>query len=76
VGIDEGTVLMVTPDGMWSVLGRSAIIVVDARGATITRAASPLLGATNMRVSVLPAGSTYDPRTGAVLLPNSTQAGR
>jgi cyanophycinase len=76
VGIDEGTVLMVTPDGMWSVLGRSAIVVFDARSANITRVGSPLLGATNMRVSLLPAGSTYEPRSGAVTLPNATQASR
>jgi cyanophycinase len=71
VGIDEGTVLEVTPDGMWAVLGASAVIVLDARRAKVTSQARPALGATDMRVSVLPAGSTFDPRTGRGILPPS-----
>jgi cyanophycinase len=71
VWIDEGTVLMVTPDGDWRVLGRSAVIVFDARAASVTAPSAPLLGATDVRVSVLPAGSRYDPRRGAAVLPGS-----
>src|SRR4051812_13373655 len=55
VGIDEGTALKVAPDGRWSVLGRSAVIVVDARAAHVTAASQPLLGATGVHLSVLPA---------------------
>jgi cyanophycinase len=71
VGIDEGTVLEVTPDGRWAVLGASAVIVLDARQASVTSQSGPRLGATDLRVSVLPAGSTYDPRTGRGILPPS-----
>jgi cyanophycinase len=69
VGIDEGTVLKVTPDGMWTVLGRSSVIVFDARNSRVTSTGAPVLGGTDMRVSVLPAGSTYDPKTGRATLP-------
>lgn len=69
VGIDEGTALDVAPDGRWSVFGRSAVIVVDARQARVTSASEPLLGATNVRVFVLPAGSTYDPVSGVGSIP-------
>jgi cyanophycinase len=71
VGIDEGTVLEVTPDGRWTVLGASSVIVLDARQARVTSPARTTLGATDMRVSVLPAGSTFDPRTGRGILPPS-----
>lgn len=71
VGIDEGTVLEVTPDGRWAVLGASAVIVLDARQAKVTSQTRPALGATDIRVSVLPAGSTFDPRTGRGILPPS-----
>ncbi|HEY0527377.1 MAG TPA: cyanophycinase [Gemmatimonadaceae bacterium] len=67
VGIDEGTVLEVAPDGKWTVLGRSSVMVFDARAAKVTSA--PALGATDIRVSVLPAGSTFDPQTGRATLP-------
>lgn len=71
VGIDEGTAVRVYPDGHWEVLGRSAAIVIDARHARITPPGAPRLGATDMRLSVLPAGSTYDPRSGRATLPGS-----
>jgi cyanophycinase len=67
VGIDEGTVLEVAPDGKWTVLGRSAVMVFDARAAKVT--SPPALGATDIKVSVLPAGSTFDPQTGRAMLP-------
>jgi cyanophycinase len=69
VGIDEGTALEVTPDGLWTVMGRSSVIVLDARRSTVTTASAATLGAVNIRVSVLPAGSRYDPRTGEASLP-------
>lgn len=69
VGIDESTALRVYPDGHWQVYGASAAIVFDARSATITPSNAPKLGAFGMRVSILPAGSTFDPRTGKATLP-------
>ena len=68
VGIDESTALEVGPDGVWRVLGESAAVVYDARRAAITAKGSPALGATGVRLDVLPAGSTYDPKTGAAVL--------
>jgi cyanophycinase len=69
VGIDEGTAVRVDPDGRWTVEGASAAVVYDARGAAVTPVAAPRLGATGLRVHVLPAGSTFDPRTGRAELP-------
>ncbi|HEV7836964.1 MAG TPA: cyanophycinase [Gemmatimonadaceae bacterium] len=69
VGIDEGTVLKVTPDGKWTVLGKSAVLVLDARNSRVTSPGSSVLGATDIKVSVLPAGSTFDPQTGRAALP-------
>ena len=69
VGIDEGTALKVAPDGRWAVFGRSSVVVIDARSAHVTTSSQPLLGGTNIRVSVLPAGSTYDPVTGEASIP-------
>ena len=69
VGIDEGTALKVSPDGRWAVLGRSAVVVFDARAARVSSENRPLLGATNVRLSVLPAGSTYDPVSGEAVIP-------
>jgi len=69
VGIDEGTALEVSPTGMWTVIGRSSVMILDARRARVTTASSPTLGATDIRVSVLPSGSTYNPGTGVASLP-------
>jgi cyanophycinase len=69
VGIDEGTVLKVTGDGKWTVLGRGTVMVLDARASRITLPGQPALGATAVKVSVLPAGSTFDPETGRGSLP-------
>jgi cyanophycinase len=71
VGIDEGTALKVTPDGKWMVLGKSAIIILDARRSPVTSSGQPILGAANIQVSVLPAGSTYDPGSGLATLPGT-----
>ena len=69
VGIDEGTALEVRPDGSWRVLGESAVIVYDARQARISPLAGPGLGATELRVHVLPQGSAFDPKTGRATFP-------
>lgn len=71
IGIDESTVLEVDPDGMWRIRGRSAAVVYDARHADLTPSGAPVLGATGVRVQILPAGSTYDPSTGRATLPHA-----
>lgn len=64
VGIDEGTALRVDPDGRWGVEGASAVIIYDARKASITAPAAPVLGTSGVQVHLLPAGSSFDPATG------------
>jgi cyanophycinase len=71
IGIDESTALVVEPGKPWSIIGESAAIVYDARHATVTGTSAPILGATDMRMQVLPAGSTFDPATGAAHLPSA-----
>jgi cyanophycinase len=70
VGIDESTALIVHPDGHWSVMGESAASVYDARHAKITAAGAPVLGESGLILDVLPAGSSYYPATGKVVLPH------
>jgi cyanophycinase len=69
VGIDEATAVEVQPDGTWRILGKSVAVVFDARKAGITPVGAPALGASDVRLSVLPAGSTYDPKSGKTVLP-------
>jgi cyanophycinase len=69
VGIDEGTALRVDPDGRWGIEGASAVFIYDARTAAITPPGAPRLGAASVRLHLLPAGSTFDPRTGEARLP-------
>jgi cyanophycinase len=71
IGIDESTALEVPPSGPLRILGESAAFVVDARGAKVTPAGAPALGASGLRLSILPAGSTYDLATGVATLPES-----
>lgn len=73
VGIDESTALLVQPDGMWRVLGASAVVVYDARNASITGTSAPTLGAAGIAMHVLPAGSSFDPKTGKAALPATTE---
>ena len=68
-GIDESTALIVESSGTWRVSGESVVVVYDARGAATTSAGARVLGASNMRMHVLPAGATFDPRTGESRLP-------
>ena len=65
VGIDESTALVADSLGQWSVIGASAAIAYDARGATITDPSRRTLGATGVRVDILPPGSLYDPASPA-----------
>lgn len=76
VGIDESTALEVGPDGVWRVLGASVAIVFDARTSPITPASAPVLGATEVRQHVLPAGGSFDPRSGQARLPEKTRLSR
>jgi cyanophycinase len=69
VGVDEGTALEVAPDGKWTVLGRSAVMILDARRSRVTSSTAAALGAADVRISILPAGSTYKPESGEATLP-------
>ncbi|MGH7511985.1 MAG: cyanophycinase [Gemmatimonadales bacterium] len=69
VGIDESTAIEVSPDGRWHVLGESDVVVYDARHAHVTPPGAPLLGATDLRVHLLPSGSVYDPANGRATMP-------
>jgi len=69
VGIDESTALEVDPNGVWRILGKSVAVVYDARHAAVTSPRATVLGASDVRMHVLPAGSQYDPRTGKTKLP-------
>jgi cyanophycinase len=71
IGIDESTALEVGPGDEWRVLGANAIVVYDARDARLGENGSTL-GASGIRMSVLPAGSRYDPTTGRATLPAAT----
>ncbi len=71
VGIDESTALRVDADGRWTVEGASTAIIYDARSAEITPADAAPLGASSVRLHILPAGSTFDPGTAQARLPGS-----
>ena len=68
IGIDESTALIVSPSGPWQIIGASQATVYDARQATITPTGKTL-GASDIRMHVLPAGSTFDLTTGRAVLP-------
>lgn len=63
-GIDEATAILVRPDGKWEVLGESQVFVVDARKATVSRAASKRLGGHGLALHLLLPGDIFDPVTG------------
>ena len=65
IGIDESTALLVRPDGTWEILGASVAVVFDARKSKVTVPQSTL-GASDIRMHVLPAGSLFEPGTGTV----------
>ena len=71
VGIDESTALRVDPDGRWAVEGASTAVIYDARAAEVTPPAASPLGASSVRLHILPAGGTFDPRTAQARLPRS-----
>src|SRR5688500_10551092 len=63
VGIDESTAIQVNPGGCWDVVGAGQVVIYDPRSARVTTGAAPL-GAAGVKMSVLPAGSRYEPETG------------
>jgi cyanophycinase len=69
IGIDESTALVVSPTGPWQIIGASQATVYDARRSTVTPTGETL-GASDIRVHVLPAGSTFDLSTGRAALPS------
>lgn len=69
VGIDEETALLVRPDGVWEVLGRYYVKLFDARRARIIGDAGPMARASDIRMHVLPAGSTFNPKNRKVTFP-------
>lgn len=72
IGIDESTALIVHPDGHWSIAGASVAVIYDARDASITPDSAGVLGATDLHMHILPAGSTFDPQSGDAQLPGAT----
>ncbi len=66
VGVDEETAIWVRPDGTLRVLGRSGVMVFDAKGARTSRhetgAGQDLLGVRGLRLHLLLPGETYDLR--------------
>lgn len=61
VGIDEETALLVHPDGLWEVLGSYYVKVFDARRSRIVDDEGPMAKASDIRMHVLPVGSSFDP---------------
>lgn len=64
VGVDEETAIWVRPDGTVQVLGRSGVMVFDAKGAAVSRqpkeSGQDLLGAKDLKLHLLLPGETYD----------------
>ncbi|HYN83307.1 MAG TPA: cyanophycinase [Gemmatimonadaceae bacterium] len=65
VGIDESTAIDVRPDGSWLVVGASVAVIFDARASEITPGGE-VLGASGIRMHILPGGTTFDPVAGRV----------
>jgi cyanophycinase len=71
VGVDEDTAVWVRPDDTFQVMGRSCVMVLDAKGAQVTRqpveSGLDLLGVHDLRVQILLPGETYDLARRAVI---------
>lgn len=71
VGIDEDTAVWVRPDGTFEVMGRSSVVVVDAKGSKVTRQPRDTgqdgLGVHGMRVHVLLPGEVFNLETRTVV---------
>lgn len=68
LGIDEGTAVLVRPDGRWEVLGASYVKIFDARWADVTTGSNPRAGASGIRMHLLSAHGVFDPKTGMAML--------
>ena len=62
VGIDEETALLVRPDGLWEVIGSHYVKIFDARRSRIIDDEGPMAKASDIRMHILPMGSTFDPQ--------------
>jgi len=64
VGVDEDTAVWVRPDDTFQVIGKSCVMVLDAKGAEVSRqpaeTAQDLLGVHGMRVHILLPGESFD----------------
>ena len=60
IGIDEETALLVRSDGVWEVMGKYYVKIIDARRARIIDDEGPMAKASDIRLHVLPAGSEFD----------------
>ena len=69
-GIDESTALIIEPSGSWRVAGASVVTIYDARRAARTRDAATPLGAADVQLHILPAGSRFDPEAARATLPD------
>ena len=73
VGVDEETAVWVRPDNTFQVLGKSCVMVVDAKNAAVTRPARTtghdLLGAHDLRVHILLPGEVFDLTARSVIAP-------
>ncbi|MBA2303650.1 MAG: cyanophycinase [Acidobacteria bacterium] len=70
VGIDEATAVIVR-EGRLEVVGRSAVVIFDARRATVTKPdPGGVVSATGIATSVLREGMTYHLAQGAALIRN------
>lgn len=59
VGIDEGTAVIVKGDSL-DVIGKSSVVIIDARGATVDKASPGALATgRGLKLSVLKAGQSY-----------------
>lgn len=73
-GIDEATALWIGPDGLVTVIGESQVVLIEKSGdAEVSDGILP--GATNLRLHVLPPGSTFvwkNSRIREISLPKAT----
>jgi cyanophycinase len=67
-GIDEQTAIEVRPDGTWHILGNSVVLIYDARQGQVTGPDANVLAARDVRMHVISAGGSFNPRTGAAQL--------
>jgi cyanophycinase len=77
VGVDEETAVWVRPDNTFQVLGKSCVMVVDAKHAAVIRPAGAtghdLLGAHDLRVHILLPGEVFDVTARSVIAPPLAQ---